>query len=244
MTLLRLVCATPETVRENAPTVLGVDESGLRKGHVYGTVLIDIATRCPEPAVLAEHVRTFATMMNNLDGHLLDYWIVAAQDSGPAPLAAFARGLTDHRLRGRMQRTDPALQLRSRRRQRQPHHRRFGIGAGSTSDATAAAREPSCCQIFAGEFGQQLSLARTLRGGDQPLSLILGKVAAFGSGGACMPCGVDDRRVQDVGWQALAPQETGFVGVQEVEEHVHGCRAIEAEPGQPREPHIALDVAG
>lgn len=55
----------------------------------------DALGRCPELRALAEHIRTFAKMMTNLDGHLLDEWIAAACSSGLAPLAAFARGLTD-----------------------------------------------------------------------------------------------------------------------------------------------------
>jgi transposase len=54
----------------------------------------DILGRCPELDALAGHVRTFAKMMANLDGHLLDEWIATARGSGPAPLAAHAHGLT------------------------------------------------------------------------------------------------------------------------------------------------------
>jgi transposase len=52
-----------------------------------------ILGRCPELAALAGHVRAFAKMMANLEGHLLDEWIADAHASGLAPLAAFARGL-------------------------------------------------------------------------------------------------------------------------------------------------------
>ncbi|WP_228553952.1 transposase [Catenulispora pinisilvae] len=49
--------------------------------------------RCPELDTLADHVRDFAAMMVNLDGHLLDDWITAAQGTDLAPLRSFARSL-------------------------------------------------------------------------------------------------------------------------------------------------------
>ncbi|MGP3937935.1 transposase [Nonomuraea sp. KM88] len=59
--------------------------------------LEQILARCPELINTAELVRSFATMMTNRDGHLLDDWIAAAEAGASPYLATFATSLRrDH----------------------------------------------------------------------------------------------------------------------------------------------------
>jgi transposase len=63
MTLIRLMRGLPGPVLIRAPQVLGVDEFALRRGHSYGTLLVDVQGRRPVDILLERSADSFAARL-------------------------------------------------------------------------------------------------------------------------------------------------------------------------------------